>query len=48
MQDDLHLGPVHVCHQSFGEIHAEHGDVFTRGGFDGIFGLSFMALSPTR
>ena len=44
-QDTFHLGPIHVRHQTFGQITKEEGEVFMNIKFDGILGLSFPALS---
>jgi len=44
-QDTFHLGPIHVRHQTFGQITREEGEVFMNIKFDGILGLSFPALS---
>jgi len=46
--DIVHLGPVKVRNQVFGEITKETGDVFVHGKFDGILGLSFPSLSASK
>jgi len=43
--DTFHLGPIHVKHQTFGQIMQADGEVFSALKFDGILGLSFPGLS---
>eukprot|EP00457_Paulinella_chromatophora_P006590 gb/GEZN01006609.1/.p1 GENE.gb/GEZN01006609.1/~~gb/GEZN01006609.1/.p1 ORF type:complete len:491 (-),score=85.77 gb/GEZN01006609.1/:77-1549(-) len=47
-KDTFMVGPVMVEGQVFGQIESANGNVFSKGSFDGILGLSFKALSAQQ